>query len=75
MEQQAREAQENKAMIAELKSTIAQQKNEFQSTIEQQQREIASLTASLKEQASQIQKVNELLTLQQSATNFVVSTQ
>jgi hypothetical protein len=60
--------------IAKLKSTIAQQQ-EIQSTIAQQQREIASLTASLKEQALQIQKVNERLALQKSATNFVASTQ
>ena len=51
MEQQAREAQENKAMIAELKSTIAQQKIEFQSAI-------AALSARMKEQDAKLQRVS-----------------
>jgi hypothetical protein len=51
MEQQAREVREDKTMIAELKSTIAQQKIEFQSAI-------AALSARMKEQDAKLQRVS-----------------
>src|SRR5438128_787416 len=44
--------------IEQQEATIAQQKKEFDRTIAQQQKEITALTASLKEQASQIQRVS-----------------
>ena len=47
-------AQEQEATVTELKSTVAQQKNDFQATV-------AQLTARLDEQASQIQKVSAQL--------------
>jgi hypothetical protein len=61
-----RKGREQDEAIAQLESavvkheaTIAQQKD-FRSIIARQQKEIEALTASLKEQASQIQKVSEL---------------
>ena len=60
-----RKVQEQEATITQVKSTvvkqgstIAQQQKDFQSTLAQQQKEIKALTASLKEQAAQIQKVS-----------------
>jgi len=53
--------QKQEAAITELKSTVAQQEKEFQATAAQQEKEIKSLTASLKEQAAQIQKVSAQL--------------
>src|SRR5256712_8901107 len=47
--------------VQELKATVAQQQKEFQSTLTEQQKEIKSLTASLKQQASQIRKVSDQL--------------
>jgi len=44
----------------ELEATIAQQQKDFRWTVARQQKEIQALTASLKEQASQIQKVTRL---------------
>ena len=46
--------QQQEATITELKSTVAQQKKDFQATV-------AQLTARLDEQASQIQKVSDQL--------------
>ncbi len=67
VEEQGRKAQEQEATITEVKSTvakqeatIAQQQKDFQSTVAQQQKELKVLTASLKEQASQIRKVTRL---------------
>jgi hypothetical protein len=47
--------------IQEQDATIAQQQKDFQAAIAQEQKEIKALTASLKEQAAQIQKVSERL--------------
>jgi len=57
-----RKVQEQEAAITQLKSTVVQQED-FQATIAQQQEEIRALTVSLKEQASQIQKVSAQLDL------------
>src|SRR5437762_9567319 len=54
-----RTVEEQKATMAQTKSTIAKQ----DATIAQQQKEIQALTAHLKAQASQIQKVSEQLAL------------
>jgi uncharacterized protein YgiM (DUF1202 family) len=48
---------EQEASIAQLKSTVAKQQKDFETTAAKQQREIQVLTAQLKEQAAQIQKV------------------
>jgi predicted ribosome quality control (RQC) complex YloA/Tae2 family protein len=53
-----RSVQELKSTAAKQEATIAQQRKDFQATIAQQQKEIQALAASLKEQASQIQRVS-----------------
>jgi len=50
-------------------------KADFQVTIAQQQKEIADLTTSLKEQASQIQRVSAQLEVSRSAPRTVLSNQ
>ena len=52
-----RKVEEQEATIAELRSLMAQQRKDFQSTASEQQKEINVLIASLREQASQIQRV------------------
>lgn len=52
-----KKVEEQQAMTAELKSTVAQQRKDFDSTIAQQQKQIEALVANLKEQASEVQKV------------------
>jgi hypothetical protein len=59
--EQDRKGQEQDATITQLKSAIAQQRNEFQTTANRQQNEIEALTATLKAQATQIQKVSDQL--------------
>jgi hypothetical protein len=58
VEEQDRKVREQEATITQLKSAIARQQKDFQSTAAEQEKEIKALTASLKEQASQIQKVS-----------------
>lgn len=53
---------------------MTQQQGEFQAAVAQQQKEIQALTASLREQASNIQKVSEQLEVSKSATRLVVNT-
>jgi len=61
--------------VQEQKATIAQLRQDFQSRLAQQQKEIKAVTASLKEQASQIQKVSDRLELSKAAPQVVVSNQ
>jgi len=77
-----RKVQEQEATINQVKSTvvkqestIAQQQKDFQSTLAQQQKEIKALTASLKEQASQIQKVSDQLEVSKAAPQMLVNNQ
>jgi uncharacterized coiled-coil protein SlyX len=66
-----RKVQEQEATIAELKSVAAKQE-----TINaQQQREVKALAATLKEQASQIQKVSAQLELNKPAPQMVLNNQ
>ncbi len=65
VEEQNSKIQQQEAVITELKSTaerheaiIAQQRKDFEAMILRQQKEMQALTASLKEQAAQIQKVS-----------------
>jgi hypothetical protein len=67
-----RTVQELKSTVASQEATISQQKKEFQAIAIQQQKEIEALTASLKEQASQIQKVSAQLELQKPPAQTVV---
>ena len=57
--------------IEQQEATIAQQKKEFDRTIAQQQKEITALTASLREQASQIQRVSAALAASKPAPRVV----
>ncbi len=77
-----RKVQEQEAMITQVKSTvakqeatIAQQQKDFHSTVAQQQKEIKALTASFKEQASQIQKVSAQLEVSKPAPQTVLNNQ
>jgi septal ring factor EnvC (AmiA/AmiB activator) len=70
-----RKVEEQEAAITQLKSTVVQQQKEFQAAIAQQQREMEAITARVKEQASQIQKVSAQLELSKSALQTVVNDQ
>jgi uncharacterized coiled-coil protein SlyX len=66
-----RKVQEQGATIAELKSVTAKQE-----TINaQQRREIKALAATLREQASQIQRVSAQLELEKASAQTVVNNQ
>ena len=66
-----RKVQEQGATIAELKSIVAKQ----EVINAQQQREVKALAATLREQASQIQKVSAQLELQKASAQTVVNNQ
>src|SRR5438552_2946516 len=66
-----RKVQEQGATIAQLKSAAAKQ----EATAALQQQEIKALTASLKEQASQIQKVSAQLEVSKTAPQTVLNSQ
>jgi hypothetical protein len=72
---QHRAVQELKATVVKQEATIAQQQRDSQSTAAQLHREIKALTASLKEQALQIQKVSAQLELRASAPQIVLNNQ
>ena len=61
VEEQAIKSREQDATIAQLESSIAHQHKDFQTTVAQQRKKIAALTAALKAQAAQIQKVSDQL--------------
>ena len=61
--------------VEKLEATVAQQRKDFEATAAQQQREIKALTANLKEQASQIQKVSAQLQLQIAPPRTVLNNQ
>jgi Chaperone of endosialidase len=56
-------------------ATIAQQRKDFAASIAQQQKEIESLTAMVKEQAAQIQKVSSQLEMSKPAPQTVLNDQ
>ena len=77
-EEQACTVQEQEAAIIRLKSTVAEQEAKIaqqQSTNADQQKAIEALTASLKEQAAQIQKVSDHVELSKTASQLVVNSQ
>ena len=47
--------------VENLKATVAEQRKDYQSAIAQQQNQINALTAALKTQSAQIQKVSDQL--------------
>jgi Chaperone of endosialidase len=57
--------------VQEQGATITQQRKDFDASIAQQQKEIAALTATVKQQAAQIQKVTTQLELSKSAPQTV----
>jgi len=68
VQEQERKLEEQEATVTQLKSRIAKheasvgrRRKDFQTTATQQQKAIKALAASLKEQASQIQKVSASL--------------
>jgi hypothetical protein len=63
-----KKGEEQQATIAQLKSTVAQQKKDFQATV-------AQLTTRLDEQAAQIQKVSAQLEASKAAPQIVVNNQ
>jgi septal ring factor EnvC (AmiA/AmiB activator) len=54
-------------------ATITQQRKDFEAAIAQQQREIEALTATVKEQAAQIQKVSADLGVSKTAPQIVLN--
>jgi hypothetical protein len=70
-----RQVQELKSIVGKQEATIARQQKDFQAAITQQQKEIKALTTSLKEQASQIQKVSEQLEMSKAAPRLVANNQ
>jgi hypothetical protein len=54
---------------------VEELKKDFQATIAQQQKDIAALTATVKEQAAQIQKVGTQFELSKPLSQVVLNTQ
>jgi uncharacterized membrane protein len=59
--------------VQEQESAITQLKNYFQATAARQQKEIQALTATLKEQAEQIQKVSTQVEMSKPAHQMAVN--
>jgi hypothetical protein len=77
-----RKVTEHEATINDVKSTLkkeqatfAQQRKDFEASVAQQQKQIQALTASLKEQGAQIQKVGAALELTKPRQQTVVNNQ
>ena len=68
-----RKGQEQDATISQLKSTLVQQHNDFQSALADQQKQIKALTAALQDQAAQIQKVSVQLVADKKTSYVVVN--
>jgi len=75
VEQHNRKMQEQEATIAGLRSAIAQQRKDFETAMAQQQKQLQALTASLKEQAAQIQKVSAQIEVSTPTPQAVVDNQ
>jgi predicted ribosome quality control (RQC) complex YloA/Tae2 family protein len=61
--------------VEKLEATVAQQQQDFEATAAKQQQEIKALTASLKEQATLIQKVSDKIEMSRPAPQTVVNNQ
>ena len=66
-----RKVEAQQVTITELKSTVARQQKESQSIAAQQHKEIRALAATVREQASQIQKVSAQLEASKPAPQVV----
>ena len=64
-----RKVEEQEATVAQVNSNAAKQ----EATIALQQQEIKALTAALKEQASQIQKVSDQVKMSKDAPQMIVN--
>jgi uncharacterized coiled-coil protein SlyX len=70
-----RTVQELKSTVAKQEASVAEQRKDFQATVAEQEKEIQALTATVKEQASQIQKVSGQLELQKAPAQTVLNNQ
>ena len=61
--------------VQEQGATMTQQRKDFVAAIAQQQKQIEALTATVKEQAAQIQKVSAQLELNKAAPQTVLNNQ
>ena len=68
-----RKMQQQEATIADLRSAMAQQRKDFETTAVQQQKQLQVLTASVKEQAAQLQKVSAQIEVSKRAPRTVVN--
>jgi len=66
---------ELKSLVAKQQATIAQEQKDFRATAAQQRKEIKALTANLKEQALQIQKVSAQVEVSRPAPQTVLNNQ
>jgi predicted RNase H-like nuclease (RuvC/YqgF family) len=73
-QQQDRKIEELEATVAKLESAAGQQKD-LQTTVARQQEQIERLTAALKDQANQIQKVSDQVQASKAAAQLVASDQ
>jgi hypothetical protein len=72
LEEQAATITQLESAAVKQEATIAQQRRDFETNTAQQQREIQALTASLTDQAAQIQKVSAQLELSKTAPQIVL---
>ena len=68
-----RKVQQQEATIADLRSAMAEQRKDFETTAVQQQKQLQVLTASVKEQAAQLQKVSAQIEVSKRAPRTVVN--
>jgi len=71
--EEQRRVEQQEATIADLRSAMAQQRKDFETTTAQQQKQIQVLTASVKEQAAQLQKVSAKIELSKTVPRTVVN--
>ena len=75
VEEQGRKLRELEVMIAEQRKSFQASITKLEATVAHQRREMVALTASLKEQAAQIQKVSDQLEVSKAAPQIVVNNQ
>jgi Chaperone of endosialidase len=73
VQEQTGKIREQEASITHLKTTVAQQQNDFQATVAQQQKGMEAVTARLDDQAAQIQKVSSQLEESKPAPQTVLN--
>ena len=61
--------------VEEQGATIRRQRKDFEAAIAQQQKEIEALTATVKEQSAQLQKVSAQLQMSKTASQIVLNNQ